>query len=102
MQRILSKRILPATRSLSFRLYFLLLILLIISFTGIMYFNVTYHTNHVNESVINSAIQASDLIKRSARYSMLKNDRENLANIITTVGQEKGIINQGRLPFPTT
>jgi two-component system NtrC family sensor kinase len=91
MQRILSKKILPATRSLSFRLYSLLLILLIISFTGIMYFNVTYHTNHVNESVINSAIQASDLIKRSARYSMLKNDRENLSNIITTVGQEKGM-----------
>ena len=91
VQRILSKKILPATRSLSFRLYFLLLILLIISFTGIMYFNVTYHTSHVNESVINSAIQASDLIKRSTRYSMLKNDRENLSNIITTVGQEKGV-----------
>jgi histidine kinase len=91
MQRILSKKILPATRSLSFRLYFLLFILLIISFTGIMYFNVTYHTSHVNDSVINSAIQASDLIKRSARYSMLKNDRENLSNIITTVGQEKGM-----------
>jgi len=78
-------------RSLSFKLYFLLIILLMISFTGIMYFNVTSYTNHVNESVINSAIQASDLIKRSARYSMLKNDRENLANIITTVGQENGM-----------
>jgi len=87
----LSKKILSATRSLSFRLYSLLLILLIISFTGIMYFNVTSHTSHVNESVIDSAIQASDLIKRSARYSMLKNDRENLSNIITTVGQEKGM-----------
>ena len=78
-------------RSLSFKLYFLLIILLMISFTGIMYFNVTSYTNHVNESVINSAIQASDLIKRSARYSMLKNDRENLSNIITTVGQENGM-----------
>ncbi|MGZ3614964.1 MAG: sensor histidine kinase, partial [Thermodesulfobacteriota bacterium] len=28
---------------------------------------------------------------RSARYSMLKNDRENLSNIITTVGQENGM-----------
>jgi two-component system NtrC family sensor kinase len=91
MQRILSKKILPAMRSLSFKLYFLLVILLIISFTGIMYFNVTSYTNHVNESVIQSAIQASDLIKRSARYSMLKNDRENLSNIIMTVGQENGM-----------
>jgi two-component system NtrC family sensor kinase len=78
-------------RSLSFKLYFLLFILLMISFTGIMYFNVTSYTNHINESVINSAIQASDLIKRSARYSMLQNDRENLSNIITTIGQEKGM-----------
>ncbi len=78
-------------RSLSFKLYFLLIILLMVSFTGIMYFNVTYHTQHINESIINSAIQASDLIKRSARYSMLKNDRENLSNIITAIGQEKGM-----------
>ena len=78
-------------RSLSFRLYFLLVILLMISFTGIMYFNVTSFTHHINESVIDSAIQASDLIKRSTRYSMLKNDRENLSNIISTLGQEKGM-----------
>ena len=78
-------------KSLSFKLYFLLIILLMISFTGIMYFNVTSYTKHVNESVINSAIQASDLIKRSTRYSMLKNDRENLSNIIMTIGQENGM-----------
>ncbi len=78
-------------KSLSFKLYFLLVILLIISFTGIMYFNVTSYTQHLNESVINSAIQASDLIKRSTRYSMLKNDRENLSNIITTIGLENGM-----------
>jgi two-component system NtrC family sensor kinase len=90
-QKIVSQKILPAMRSLSFKLYFLLVILLMISFTGIMYFNVTSYTNHINESVIDSAIQASDLIKRSARYSMLQNDRENLSNIITTIGQEKGM-----------
>jgi two-component system NtrC family sensor kinase len=90
-QKIVSQKILPTMRSLSFKLYFLLVILLIISFTGIMYFNVTSYTNHVNEGVINSAIQASDLIKRSARYSMLQNDRENLSNIITTIGQERGM-----------
>jgi two-component system NtrC family sensor kinase len=85
------QKVLSAMRSLSFKLYFLLLILLIISFAGIMYFNITSYTNQINESVINSAIQASDLIKRSARYSMLKNDRENLSNIISTIGQEKGM-----------
>ncbi len=78
-------------RSLSLKLYLLLFVLLIISFAGIMYFNVTSYTRHFNESMINSAIHASNLIKRSTRYSMLKNDRENLSNIIATIGQEKGM-----------
>src|SRR4030043_1951806 len=95
-QRIFFKKILPVIRSLSFKslsfkLYSLLVILLIISFAGIMYFNVTSYTRHLNESVINHAIQASDLIKRSPRYSMLKNDREHLYNIITTIGKEGGV-----------
>jgi two-component system NtrC family sensor kinase len=91
MHRIFFGKILPTMRSLSLKLYLLLFILLIISFAGIMYFNVTSYTRHFNESTINSAIQASDLIKRSTRYSMLKNDRENLSNIIATIGQEKGM-----------
>jgi two-component system NtrC family sensor kinase len=76
---------------LSFKLYFLLAILLIISFAGIMYFNITSYTRHINESIMHSAIQASDLIKGSARYSMLKNDREHLQEIMTTIGQEEGV-----------
>jgi two-component system, NtrC family, sensor kinase len=89
MHKLFFRKILPTVRSLSLKLYLLLFILLIISFAGIMYFNVTSYTRHFNESMINSAIQASDLIKRSTRYSMLKNDRENLSNIIATIGQEK-------------
>jgi len=85
------KRLLFIPKSISFKLYLLLVILLIISFSGIMYFNISSYTKHLNESVINSAIQASDLIKRSTRYSMLKNDRENLAQIIITVAKENGV-----------
>jgi len=93
-QRIFLKIILPLVRSMSFRslsfkLYFLLAILLLISFAGIMYFNITSYTKHLNESVINHAIQASDLIKSSTRYSMLKNDREHLYNIIAAIGKEE-------------
>jgi two-component system NtrC family sensor kinase len=91
VKKIWIKKVLPVTRSVSFKLYLLLAVLLIISFAGIMYFNVTFYTSHLNESLISSAIQASDLIKRSTRHSMLKNDRENLSNIITTIGLEKGM-----------
>jgi two-component system NtrC family sensor kinase len=95
-QRLFLKSIFPLFRnmsfmSLSFKLYLLLAILLMISFAGIMYFNITSYTKHVNESVINHAIQASDLIKRSTYYSMLKDDRENLYNTITTIGKEEGV-----------
>ncbi|MGB9628029.1 MAG: sensor histidine kinase, partial [Thermodesulfobacteriota bacterium] len=76
---------------MSFKLYVLLVILLVFSFSGIMYFNISSYTKHLNESVMNSAIQASDLIKRSTRYSMLKNDRENLSQIITTIAKETGV-----------
>ncbi|HUL32172.1 MAG TPA: ATP-binding protein [Thermodesulfobacteriota bacterium] len=91
MDKLFFRKILPTVRSLSLKLYLLLFVLLIISFAGIMYFNVTSYTRHFNESMINSAIHASNLIKRSTRYSMLKNDRENLSNIIATIGQEKGM-----------
>ena len=91
MHKLFFRKILPTVRSLSLKLYLLLFVLLIISFAGIMYFNVTSYTRHFNESMINSAIHASNLIKRSTRYSMLKNDRENLSNIIATIGQEKGM-----------
>ncbi len=85
------KGILPITKSVSFKLYLLLIILLIISFAGIMYFNISSYTKHLNDSVINHAIQASDLIKRSTRYSMLKNDREHLYHTISTIGMEEGV-----------
>jgi two-component system NtrC family sensor kinase len=91
VQKNIFKKVLPVMRSLSFKLYFLLVILVMVSFTGIMYFNVTSYTKHLNESVIHSAIQASDLIKRSTRYSMLKNDRENLFQIIMTIAKENGV-----------
>lgn len=95
-QKLFLKNLLPLIRSMSFRsvsfkLYVLLAILLMISFAGIMYFNITSYTKHLNESVITHAIQASDLIKRSTRYSMLKNDREHLYNIITAIGKEEGV-----------
>lgn len=99
------KRLLFIPKSLSFKLYLLLVILLVISFSGIMYFNISSYIKHINESVINSAIQASDLIKRSTRYSMLKNDRENLSQIIKLLVKRMGlralesIINQEELHF---
>jgi two-component system NtrC family sensor kinase len=96
VKRIFKKNIIPlmkgmSFRNLSFKLYFLLAILLLVSFAGILYFNIASYTRHLNESVINHAIQAIDLIKSATRYSMLKNDRDHLYNIITAIGREEGV-----------
>ncbi|MDY6842743.1 MAG: ATP-binding protein [Thermodesulfobacteriota bacterium] len=46
---------------------------------------------HLQENVVTNAIQVSNLIKRSTRYSMLKNHRDDLASIIENIGKEQVI-----------
>jgi len=67
-------------------LAFLLLLVLVITFV-----NTNLFTRQIENNVRNHAIQVSDLIKGSTRYSMLKNHREDLANIIANTGREQGI-----------
>ena len=43
------------------------------------------------EMVLQSADRASDIIWRSIRYSMLRNEREEVFHIINTIGHEAGI-----------
>ncbi len=67
-------------------LAFLLLLVLVITFV-----NTNLFTRQIENNVRNHAIQVSGLIKSSTRYSMLKNHREDLANIIANIGKEPGI-----------
>ncbi len=70
-----------------------------------------YYYRHQRSSfetlILQTADQLSDLIQRSARYSMLRNDRDALYHLIRDIGQEPGvdrvrIINeQGRISFST-
>ena len=53
------------------------------------------------EMVFQSADRNSDIIWRSIRYSMLRNEREEVFHIINTIGHEAGIsahshLQQGR------
>ena len=44
-----------------------------------------------HEMVFQSADRTSDIIWRSIRYSMLRNQREEVFHIINTIGHEAGI-----------
>jgi two-component system NtrC family sensor kinase len=49
------------------------------------------HRQHLEELVLASADRISDTIKRSTRYSMLQNHRDEVYHIISTIGGEPGI-----------
>jgi two-component system NtrC family sensor kinase len=59
------------------------------------------------DMVLESADRISDVIQRSTRYQMLRNDRDALYQVITTIGAEPGIRRirifneEGRISFST-
>lgn len=62
-----------------------------IIFTVLGYRNVQLHQQHLEEMTIASADRISETIKRSTRYSMLKNHRDEVYHIITTIGAQPGM-----------
>ncbi len=71
------------------------------------YWNLRLQRKHSEELVLQSADRISDLILRSTRYQMLRNDREALYETINTIGSEPGIRRirifneEGRISFST-
>ncbi len=55
------------------------------------YLNLRLQRQSSQEMVLQSAERISDLIQRSTRYQMMRNDREALYQVITTIGSEPGI-----------
>ncbi|MFQ5695838.1 MAG: hypothetical protein ACE5HB_07610, partial [Terriglobia bacterium] len=76
-------------------------------FTLFGYLNLRLQRHHSEEIVLQSADRISDLIQRSTHYQMLRNDREALYEVITTIGSEPGIRRirifneEGRISFST-
>ncbi len=71
------------------------------------YWNLRLQKQHSEETVLQSADRISDVIRRSSRYQMLRNDREALYETIRTIGTEPGIRRvrifneEGRISFST-
>ncbi len=79
------------TKYLAFRLLAIVLLVMIVStavFTTIM---LNWHSEKYVSFTTGWAVRTSDLIKRSTRYSMLRNRREDIYQTINTLGSEPGI-----------
>ncbi len=80
---------------------------MMVVFIALGYQSVRLHRQDMEGSVILAADRISDIIKRSTRHSMLKNDREEVYYIITTIGKEQGINKirifneEGKISFST-
>ena len=77
-------------QKISTRLFIILILVLVILFSFYTYFIINTQTNYSMQNVIASADRASNLIKSSTRYSMLLNRKEDVHQIINTLGKITG------------
>src|SRR5581483_5859092 len=80
------------SHSLSAKLVLVLLSALVFIFALLGYLSLQLHRNHLEASTLRSAERLADIIKRSASYSMMRNDRDGLREMIETAGKESGIV----------
>lgn len=79
------------TSSLATKLTLCLVGSMVLLFGLLGYLNVRLQRRHLEETVFLSADRISDLIRRSIRYSMLRDQREEVFQIINTIGHQPGI-----------
>lgn len=79
------------TRLLSFRLLAGIFIMMVGGITALTLFLADIQAERYTEFFSSNAMRISDIIKRSTHYSMMLNRREDIYNIITTIGSEPGI-----------
>jgi two-component system NtrC family sensor kinase len=97
----------PRISNLGVKLTLCLILCLLGVFAALGWQTVRLHRKHLEEMIFSSADRISDTIRRSTRYSMLKNHRDEVYQIINTIGTEPGIgtiriFNQdGKVSFST-
>jgi len=95
------------THSLSAKLIASLLVVMLFIFALLGYLNIRLHRQHLEAAALLSAERVSDVIKRSATYYMLRNDREGLYHVMQTIADEPGMVKvrifdqEGRVSYST-
>jgi len=101
----ISKRWVRVARSISAKLVILLVALMAAVFGFVGYLNIRLQRQQLEKSTLASAERVSDVIKRSASYYMLRNQRDGLYHIINEIANEPGMVRiriinqQGRISF---
>jgi two-component system NtrC family sensor kinase len=100
-------RRLNPTHSLSAKLILLLLGAMVVIFALLGFLTIRLHRKHLENATLQAAERVSDVIKRSTSYSMLRNDREGLYHMMTTIAGEPGVVRvrifdqQGKISYST-
>ncbi len=85
------QKIRKLTFSLSLKLSICLVGSMIAVFLLLGYWHISLHEKDLEELTFQSAERISDAIKNSTRYSMMKNHRDEVFQIIRTMGAEPGL-----------
>ncbi len=84
-------KVMNFTKLLGFRLFVIVLGVMVAGTTLFTTLNVGWQTDRHMSMAVETAARTSDVIKRSTHYSMLLNRREDIYQIIKTIGNEPGI-----------
>jgi two-component system, NtrC family, sensor kinase len=95
------------THSVAGKLFLVVFVVLILTLGVLGYVNVRLHRQHLEAARFAAAERMTDVVHHSTSYYMLRNDREALAHIVSTLGKEPGISRlrimdeKGRVGFST-
>src|SRR6185437_9573982 len=101
------RRGLTLAHSLGAKLILLLLGAMVVIFALLGFATISLHRHHLEAATLQAAERVSDVIKRSTSYCMLRNDREGLYHIMSTIAGEPGVVRvrifdqQGKISYST-
>jgi histidine kinase len=78
-------------RSLFTKLTLLVGMTLLASMLIWAYFNINYHKNRITEDIMASTNRLTNTIRLGAHYAMMLNSRDDITQIISNIGKQKGI-----------
>jgi two-component system NtrC family sensor kinase len=93
--------------SISAKLLLLVVITLIVTFGVLGFLNIRLHRKHLEAQTLTAAERISDVIKRSTSSYMMRNDRNGLYDMMSTMADEPGVVRlriinpEGRISFST-
>jgi two-component system NtrC family sensor kinase len=81
----------PLRVGLASKLILLLVVSTVALFSFFGYLNIRLQERHAEELILQDADHVGDVILRSLRFQMLRNDRESLYQVIANIGAQPGI-----------